>query len=453
MLLLLTLIYRLILSEYALASMMTPLEFATSADCAKILSMKRQRFIWLWIPLGLLLAVLLPGRVAGPVRAQDPARDLLRLINSARLDQGLYPYVVNAQLTAAAQRHSDDMAVTGQIDHTGSDGSSSTQRVLEAGYGAYPFGPLVSENIFGGSGGAEIPFNTWLEQAGARSNLLHEKYRELGIGVASDAQGQTFWTLNVGAQPNVLPVLINDDTASVDTVTVTLRLLPENVVPDGVGTAMGQPVEYRASTSVQFTGTEWSPWVEQVPFVLDETPGQQTVYVQLRDAADRTTVSQDSVVLTGLETIVTPTVPLVTATPGTPAATSTTSGTSTPTSPASPTPTRTPTTSPTPAATETTTLTPTPTASPTPDPTATATYLPTGTPPPVETVTSSPPPLPTRGMPPTPPTPTRPMPAEVEIEEESEPPSLASRLVPWAVGLQVVALILGVYVALRRPSE
>jgi hypothetical protein len=68
-------------------------------------------------------------------------------------------------------------------------------------------------------------------------------------------------------------------------------------------------------------------------------------------------------------------------------------------------------------------------------------------------VTSSPPPPPTRGMPPTPPTPTRPVPTEVESEEESEPPSLASRLVPWAVGLQVVALLLGVYVALRRPGE
>lgn len=415
--------------------------------------MKRQHVFWFGIQVGLLLVVLLPRHVAGMVWAQDPATDLLGLINNARLDQGLYPYVVSAQLTAAAQRHSDDMAKTGQIDHTGSDGSSSTQRVLEAGYGAYPFGPLVSENIFGGAGGAEIPFTTWLEQAGARSNLLHEKYRELGIGIASDAQGRTFWTLNVGAQPNVLPVLINDGAASVDTVTVTLRLLPENVVPEGVGTAMGQPVEYRASTSAQFTDTEWSPWAEQVPFVLDEAPSQQTVYVQLRDAADRTTVSQDSVVLTGLETTVTPTVPLDTATPGTPAVTSTATDTSTPTSRASPTPTRTPTTSPTPAATGTTTLTSTPTASPTPEPTATAIPLPTDTPPPVETVTSSPPPLPTRGIPPTPPTPTRPMPAELEIEGESEPPSLASRLVPWAVGLQVLALILGVYLALRRPGE
>jgi uncharacterized protein YkwD len=444
--------------------MMTLSGFATSADCATISSMKGQLFTRLWIPLALLLALATLGHAFEHARAQDPAGDLLGLINDARLNQGLYPYVVSAPLTAAAQRHSEDMATTGQIDHTGSDGSSSTQRALEAGYGAYPFGPTVSENIYGGAGGAELPFNAWLEQAGARSNLLHETYRELGIGVANDAQGRTFWTLNVGAQPNVLPVLINDGAASVDTVTVTLRLLPENVVPGGVGTAMGQPVEYRASTSPQFTGTDWSPWAELVPFVLDEAPGQQTVYVQLRDAADRTTLSQDSVTLAGLETTVTPTVPAATATPGATARTSTATPTLTRTSPASPTPTGTPTNSPTPVATGTITPTLTPTASPTPEPTATATPLPTVTPSPTEESTSPPPPVQTvtsasptalsEGIAVALPTSTPLIvPADVAVEEESGPPSLASRLAPWAVGLQVVALMLGVYVALRRPSE
>jgi hypothetical protein len=426
--------------------------------------MKRRLFTRLWIPLALLLALVTLGRVSGPARAQDPASDLLRLINNARLNQGLYPFAVSAPLTAAAQRHSQDMATTGQIDHTGSDGSSSTQRALEAGYGAYPFGPTVSENIFGGTGGAEVPFDAWLEQDGARSNLLHETYREAGIGVANDAQGRTFWTLNVGAQPNVLPVLINDGATSVDTVTVTLRLLPENVVPGGVGTAMGQPVEYRASTNPQFTGTDWNPWAELVPFVLDEAPGQQTVYVQLRDAADRTTVSQDSITLAGQETTVTPTVPVATAMPSAIARTATPIPALTRTSPASPTPTGTPTNSPTPAATGTITPTLTPTTSATPEPTATATPLPTATPfptevssstpQPVETVTSAPPTVLSEEVAVAPAT-SAPLvvPTEVEVEEESEPPSLASRLAPWAVGLQVVALMLGVYVALRRPSE
>ncbi len=412
-----------------------------------------------------LLALASLWLLCGPVRAQSPVDELLALINEARLSQGLYPYVISTELTLAAQRHSEDMAATGNIDHTGSDGSSSTQRVLEAGYGVYEFGLVASENIYGGTGGAEVPFSGWMDLPGARSNILHDKYREVGIGVANDAVGLTFWTLTVGARPNVLPVLVNEGAASVDTITVTLRLVPENAVPEGLGTAMGQPVAYRASLSSQFVGAEWETWAEQVTFVLDETPGRQTVYVQLRDAADRTAVSQTSVTLSDLDVTVTPTGAVETATPGTPAATLTISATPTPTPETLPTATGTATATATP--TPTGTRTPIPTVSATPSPTASATVTPpptasaTHTPAPTETATSTPSPTEPPTIPPAPtgppepavplPEPTQPISPEVD-EDEAEPASLASRVAPWALGLQIVALVLGVYVALRRPN-
>ena len=394
------------------------------------------------------LAVALLWFIPGSVQAQSPAGALLALINDARLAQGLYPYTLNTALTAAAQRHSDDMAATGNISHTGSDGSSDVQRILEAGYGAYEFGPLVGENIYGGLGEADVPFNAWMEDPGARSNLLHERYREIGISVASDAGGRFFWTVDLGAQPNVLPVLINDGADSVDTITVTLTLVPENATPSGLGTAMGQPTAYRASTDSRFSGAEWQPWSDRVSFVLDETPGQQTVYVQLRDAAGRTTVSQASVTLTGLQVTPTPTGTAVTPTPGTATATTTATPTISATATATPTATATATPTPQPSPTATSTPVPSPTASPAP----TATAIPPTAPAPTAT---------------TPPTPTRapsataapPLPTQMALvgatvtEDEPGPPSLTSRLVPWAVGLQVVALALGVYLALRRPPE
>jgi uncharacterized protein YkwD len=438
--------------------------FAASVDCATISSMKTRLFTLLWIALVSSLVLASLWLVSGPAQAQNPAGELLRLINAARLNQGLHPYVVGRELATAAQRHSADMAATGQISHSGSDGTSSTQRIMEAGYAAYEFGLVASENIYGGVGEADVPFNTWMGQPDARSNLLHEQYREVGIGVVSDAQGRLFWTLNVGARPNVLPVLINDGAASVDTLTVTLRLVPENVVPEGRGTAMGQPVEYRASTSSQFPSSEWNPWAEQVAFVLDEAPGQQTVYVQLRDAVGRTTVSQASVTLTGLGATA-PSVTLTTTPSGEPETPPTATGTVTPTPPTSPTSTGT--TTPTPTGTPR----PTPTASATPRPTITVTPLPTPTPFPTQTPTSVPsatlpaepqveaatatsPPPATPPAPATiaPPEPTRPIPGGMDDGGEAEPPSLASRLAPWAVGLQGIALILGVYLALRRPG-
>ncbi len=411
-----------------------------------------------------LLAVAFLWLGLGPVRAQNPAEELFGLINSARLDQGLHPYVVSDRLREAAQRHSDDMADSGQIGHTGSDGSSSTERILATGYGVYGFGLVASENIYVGTGGPELPFSEWLNQAGARSNLLHDKYREVGIGTANDDQGQTFWTITFGAQPNVLPVLINDGVTSADTVSVTLRLVPENVAPDGQGTAMGQPVDYRASISRQFLDAEWRLWAEEVSFELDEAPGEQTVYVQLRDAGDRTTISQAAVTLTGEDVTVTPSEVMTLEASGTPAVART--ATVTPTQAVTSTLTLTPQTSPTPTGTTTATVTgtatprPTPTASSTPAPTLPATGIPvptdipTRTAPPKETETKPPPTVSSREGTAASPTPLIVISEEeFESEDESDPLALASRLVPWAVGLQIIALILGVYVALRRPGE
>lgn len=447
----------------------------------------RHRLLFLpGIVLVSLLALGLLRSHLGLVRAQNPSDELRRLVNEARLSQGLHPYVISRELTIAAQRHSEDMAATGNISHTGSDGSSSTQRILEAGYGVYEFGLLASENIYGGTGGARDPFDTWMAQSGARSNVLHDKYREVGVGVASDAQGRTFWTLSVGAQPNVLPVLVNDGATTVETITVTLRLVPENVVPEGRGTAMGQPIEYRASTSSQFLDAQWAPWAENVDFVLDESPGQQTVYVQLRDAAGRTTVSQVNVTLGGLEAPITPTETAGVQLTATPAQTPTVTATSlpgislTPSPPAVASPTDTPiptvTASATPQPSATTTPSPSPTITPTPTTVPTTVAAPTATssPPPTATATSPPPPTALATSPPSPtavatspPPPTaafleettapiraiRPGTAEEMVEEESETSTLGARLAPWALGLQIVALMLGVYVALRRPRE
>ena len=416
-----------------------------------------------------LISVCALGQVTGPARAQDATGELLALINNARQAQGLHPYVVSARLTFAAQRHSHDMAVNGLVRHLGSDGSSDTQRILEAGYDVYQFGPVVGENIYSGASDAQAPFEGWMTVLSARDNLLNEQYREIGIGIASDDQGRVFWTVTFGAQPNVLPVLINGGVASVDTVTVTLTLLPENVVPDGLGTAMGQPVEYRASVDPQFKLAEWKPWAEQVSFVLEETPGLQTIYVQLRDAEGSTSISQASVTLTGPEETPTPVETAETAT-----ATRTVTPTPTPVETAE-TATATRTVTPTPAPTGTSTPTPTPTSTLTPA--ATVTLTPTMTasstsPPteaPVPTATPNPPSLPTVTVVPAtatvmPLASTRPpfegtrsstawVPDALGDGAEEGPPALASRLAPWALGLQIVALGLGVYVALRRPEK
>ncbi|RMF31589.1 MAG: CAP domain-containing protein, partial [Chloroflexi bacterium] len=247
------------------------------------------------VVLGSLLAAALLAR---PVQAQDPITTLLGMINQARVSQGLPPYALNEALTRAAQRHAEDMATHNFVDHTGSDGSSAVSRILEAGYGVYTFGPVVGENIYGGVGGPDVPFTWWMNSSVHRANILHEKYREIGIGVAVGSNGWTYWTLTFGAQPNVLPVFINDGAGITDSPQVTLTLTEEKIAPQGDGLAIGQPSQMRASTQPDFPNAEWQPWAARTPFTLEPVAGPQTVYVQLMDPQGRTSLTWATITLT-----------------------------------------------------------------------------------------------------------------------------------------------------------
>ena len=59
---------------------------------------------------------------------------LLLYVNEARRQFDLPPLKVSAQLSAAAQKHSDDMSAAQHTQHVGSDGSSPAERQLWHGY-------------------------------------------------------------------------------------------------------------------------------------------------------------------------------------------------------------------------------------------------------------------------------------------------------------------------------
>ncbi len=117
----------------------------------------------------------------------DAARvsDAINAINAYRTQNGRPPYTTNAQLTQAAQAHSEDAACNNLFVHTGSNGSSPESRVAAAGYQA----AYVSENIYGrypAPTGQEAV--TWwaTDQTDLRhnQNLLSTQYIEIGVGYA-----------------------------------------------------------------------------------------------------------------------------------------------------------------------------------------------------------------------------------------------------------------------------
>ncbi len=309
----------------------------------------------------LLLHLLAAGRAAA--QEADPARQLLLRIDQERLDEGLPPLAWSPLLAQAAQRHADDMAAHHFADNRGSDGSTYQQRIREAGYHAWNDGLMVNEIIWAGNGTADDVFAWLTGQADLWRLLVDRRYREIGIAEATGDDGTHYYTLDLGSRPGILPVFINDGAEETTSRQVAVRLTNEEAVPLGEGTWMGKAIEIRLNDSPDFDETiPWQPWAELVPWLLPgETSGDYAVYVQFRDGAGRTAISEDTIRLV-IEGETPQPSPTPTATPTAPVATPTPAPTATPT----PVPTPLPPPSPTPRPTLVPTSTPIPTATPVP---------------------------------------------------------------------------------------
>jgi uncharacterized protein YkwD len=124
------------------------------------------------------------ARVTGPASCSYSSSssyqtEIANLINQARSEAGLPPLSVNPQLTAAAQGHSIDMACHGLLSHSGSDGSSPSQRVAAAGYAA-----SRSSEIIYGSGYPQTAFEWWMNDQIHRDEILNPYVTDMGVGYA-----------------------------------------------------------------------------------------------------------------------------------------------------------------------------------------------------------------------------------------------------------------------------
>jgi hypothetical protein len=118
----------------------------------------------------------------------------------------------------------------------------------------------------------------------------------MGVGYAAGADGRDYYVLDFGARPNVLPIFINFGDASTESAQVALRLTNEDVRPGGEGSAfMGRAIEIRISNTPNWEGVEWQPWEELVAWTLAGIEGENAVYVQFRDGAGRTAASGDTI--------------------------------------------------------------------------------------------------------------------------------------------------------------
>jgi uncharacterized protein YkwD len=123
------------------------------------------------------------------------------------------PLAWNANLAAAAQGHSQDMANTQTQSHTGSNGSSPQQRMQQAGYNS---AASSAENAFAYASSVEEAMEAFLvdwgnSNPGHRVNIQQpgvpsqNAYRDVGIGevnTGSTTFGPQVFTQDFGSQNN-----------------------------------------------------------------------------------------------------------------------------------------------------------------------------------------------------------------------------------------------------------
>jgi uncharacterized protein YkwD len=117
---------------------------------------------------------------------------VLVLVNTEREKAGCAALTENAKLTKAAQDHSQDMADHTNMSHTGSDGSSMSDRLARVGYSFSSAG----ENVAAGYTTPESVMAGWMASAGHKANILNCGFKEIGIGLA---QPGNYWTQDFGS--------------------------------------------------------------------------------------------------------------------------------------------------------------------------------------------------------------------------------------------------------------
>jgi uncharacterized protein YkwD len=131
------------------------------------------------------------------------AEQVVTLVNVERAAAACGPLTMHPQLNQAALAHSEDMALNDFFDHTGSNGSSVTDRMEAAGYTNWT---AAAENIAAGQTTPEAVMTAWMNSPGHRANILNCDFADIGVGyyfLENDTGTENwfhYWTQVFGSQ-------------------------------------------------------------------------------------------------------------------------------------------------------------------------------------------------------------------------------------------------------------
>lgn len=122
-----------------------------------------------------------------PAQTSSIEQQVIDLVNQERRRNGCnVNLTLSPKLSAAANRHSSDMALHDIFSHTGSDQSTLVTRVQSAGY-VYSW---LAENIAAGYKTPQDVVNAWIRSTGHHANMVNCNLREAGVGYYYQADDQ-----------------------------------------------------------------------------------------------------------------------------------------------------------------------------------------------------------------------------------------------------------------------
>ncbi len=121
---------------------------------------------------------------------------LIDLINQARTDVGRAALTVNAQLSAAAQGHSLDMACNNFLEHSGTDGTWVGDRLLQAGYSSSYYLEVIAIGL------PQDAMNQWRTDSLHWDAVINSRVTEIGVGYvfAKSSSYGGYWTVDMGGK-------------------------------------------------------------------------------------------------------------------------------------------------------------------------------------------------------------------------------------------------------------
>jgi len=113
-------------------------------------------------------------------------------INAFRADNKKAPWGLDDNLSAATQEHSEDMAKTGNVDSTGSDGSDPAARAKKHGF-KYD---TIYEIVAAAYRSEDDLFDALTGDSQERQQLLSDDYEMFGMGLARNDDDVPYYTVD-----------------------------------------------------------------------------------------------------------------------------------------------------------------------------------------------------------------------------------------------------------------